>query len=116
MVRSACAAIYEVAVSARPVSDRAAGGGPHSLVPPPWGRRYPACPQRGQFWLRRFRQQAERLCAALVALAPPPPALQFVSRELHMLQSVGWITAHRFLFGDLLFHVLGWQACLAPDG
>jgi transposase-like protein len=72
--------------------------------------------QRGQFWVRRFRQQAERLCAALAALATPPPAPQFVSRALHMLQSIGWIAAHRFLFADLRIHLLGWPAFLAPEG
>jgi len=72
--------------------------------------------QRGQFWVRRFRGQAERLCAALAALATPPSAPQFVSRALHMLQSIGWIAAHRFLFADLRVHLLGWPALLAPDG
>ena len=33
-----------------------------------------------------------------------------------MLQAVGWITAHRFLFADLRFHLLGWPAFLAPHG
>ncbi len=72
--------------------------------------------QRGQFWIRRFGGQAERLCAALAALTTPPPAPEFVSRALHMLQAVGWITAHRFLFADLRFHLLGWPAFLAPHG
>jgi hypothetical protein len=36
--------------------------------------------QRGQFWIRRFRKQAERLCAALAALAAPPAAPDFVTR------------------------------------
>jgi transposase-like protein len=72
--------------------------------------------QRGQFWVRRFRQQAERLCAVLAALTAPAAAPSFVARALHMLQSVGWIAAHRFLFADLRFHLLGWPAFLAPDG
>jgi uncharacterized protein DUF6431 len=72
--------------------------------------------QRGQFWIRRFRCQAERLCAALAALAVPPEAPTFVSRALHMLESIGWIAAHRFLFADLRFHLLGWPAFLAPVG
>jgi transposase-like protein len=72
--------------------------------------------QRGQFWIRRFRSQAERLCAALAALITPPAAADFVTRALGMLQSVGWIAAHRFLFADLRVHVLGWPAFLAPDG
>jgi uncharacterized protein DUF6431 len=72
--------------------------------------------QRGQFWVRRFRRQAERLCAALAALAVPPTAPTFVSRALQMLQSIGWIAAHRFLFADLRIHLLGWPAFLAPDG
>jgi len=72
--------------------------------------------QRGQFWIRRFRRQAERLCAALAALAVPPEAPTFVSRALHMLESIGWIGAHRFLFADLRFHLLGWPAFLAPVG
>ena len=72
--------------------------------------------QRGQFWVRRFQGQAERLCAALAALIPPSPAPTFVSRALHMLQSFGWIPAHRFLFADVRVHLLGWPAFLAPDG
>jgi len=72
--------------------------------------------QRGQFWVRRFQKQAQRLCAALAALQAPPPAPNFVSRALHLLQSIGWIAAHRFLFSDLREHLLGWPAFLAPDG
>lgn len=72
--------------------------------------------QRGQFWIRRFGKQAEHLCTALVALIVPPPAANFPTRALHMLQSVGWIAAHRFLFADLRVHLLGWPAFLAPDG
>jgi transposase-like protein len=79
--------------------------------------RQPGMPyQRGQFWIRRFQNQAERLCAALAALVIPPPAPTFVSRALHMLQSIGWIAAHRFLFAVLRIHLLGWPAFLAPDG
>ena len=63
--------------------------------------------QRGQFWIRRFRRQAEALCAALTALAAPPPAPHFLSRALHMLQAVSWIAAHRFLFSQLRVHLLG---------
>jgi hypothetical protein len=72
--------------------------------------------QRGQFWIRRFERQAESLCAALAALTAPPPAPDFVHRALKILQSIGWIRAHRFLFADLRFHLLGWPAFLAPDG
>jgi len=72
--------------------------------------------QRGQFWLRRFRSQAERLCAALAAVIAPPLAPHFVSRALLMLQSIGWIAALRFLFAGVRFHLLGWPAFLAPDG
>jgi hypothetical protein len=72
--------------------------------------------QRGQFWVRRFRQQAERLCAALAALTAPPGAPDFTSRVLQMLESIGWIAAHRFLFAGLRVHLLGWPAFLAPAG
>ena len=72
--------------------------------------------QRGQFWVRRFRSQAERLSAVLAALLAPPSAPNFVSRALLLLQAIGWIAAHRFLFADLRFHLLGWPAFLAPDG
>jgi hypothetical protein len=72
--------------------------------------------QRGQFWIRRFRQQAERLCAALAALTAPLAAPDFVARALRMLQCIGWIAAHRFLFAGLRFHLLGWPAFLAPNG
>ena len=77
----------------------------------------PAMPyQRGQVWIRRFRKQAERLCTALAALTRPPAALDFVARSLHMLELIGWIVAHRFLFADLRVHLLGWPAFLAPQG
>ena len=72
--------------------------------------------QRGQFWIRRFRQQAEGLCAALAALTKPAPAPDFVSRALEMLESTGWIAAHRFLLATLRGHLLGWPRGLAPDG
>jgi transposase-like protein len=72
--------------------------------------------QRGQFWIRRFRAQAESLCAALAALTSPTPAPDFVHRALTMLQSTGWIAAHRFLFAGVRCHLLGWPRGLAPDG
>ena len=72
--------------------------------------------QRGQFWIRRFRKQAEHLCTALAELAAPPTAPTFVTRVLHMLQSIGWMAAHHFLFADLRIHLLGWPAFLVPDG
>jgi len=72
--------------------------------------------QRGQFWLRRFLAQAESLCVALIAITKPPPAPNFIQRALHMLQSSGWISAHRFLFTNLRQHLLGWPPSLAPAG
>jgi len=72
--------------------------------------------QRGQFWVRRFRAQAQALCAALAALTQPTPAPDFVHRALAMLQSTGWIAAHRFLFAGVRCHLLGWPRGLAPDG
>lgn len=77
----------------------------------------PAAPyQRGQFWLRRFRAQAEALCAALAALTKPTLAPDFIHRALAMLESAGWISAHRFLFAGLRQHMLGWPRTLAPGG
>jgi hypothetical protein len=72
--------------------------------------------QRGQFWLRRFRSQAETLCASLAAIATPAPAASFAERALAMLGAAGWIPAHRFLFGQLRQHLLGWPKSLAPGG
>ena len=72
--------------------------------------------QRGQFWIRRFRQQAEGLCTALAVLTRPAPAPDFVARALRMLEAAGWMAAHRFLFAELRYHLLGWPAGLAPDG
>jgi transposase-like protein len=72
--------------------------------------------QRGQFWIRRFRSHAQTLCAALAALTPPPHAPNFVHRVLTMLESTGWIAAHRFLFAGVRCHLLGWPRGLAPDG
>jgi len=72
--------------------------------------------QRGQFWIRRFQKQAAALCAALVARTAAISAASFVSRAVHMLQSIGWIPAHRFLFSELRTHLLGWPCFLVPDG
>jgi hypothetical protein len=72
--------------------------------------------QRGQFWIRRFRKQAPTIGAALVPLATPAAAPDFTTRALHMLQSIGWMAAHRFLFSELRAHLLGWPAFLTPDG
>lgn len=72
--------------------------------------------QRGQFWIRRFRAQATTLCAALAALTQPTPAPDFVHRALTMLESTGWIAAHRFLLAGVRCHLLGWPRGLAPDG
>ena len=89
----------------------------HSLVAAAALAGLPSMPyQRGQFWVRRFRKQAVALCAALAALTAPVAASSFIARALHMLEAIGWITAHRFLFGDLRFHLLGWPAFLAPHG
>ena len=77
----------------------------------------PAAPyQRGQFWVRRFRSCADALCAALAAVTTPATAPDFVHRALAMWESAGWIRAHRFLFGELRTHLLGWPPSLVPDG
>jgi hypothetical protein len=72
--------------------------------------------QRGQFWIRRFRAQAEALCAALAVLTQHATAPHFVHRALTMLEATGWIAAHRFLFAGLRCHLLAWPRSLAPDG
>ena len=72
--------------------------------------------QRGQFWIRRFQKQAPALSLALAPLATPIAAPDFVSRALQMLESIGWITAHRFLFSQLRAHLLGWPTCFVPGG
>ena len=82
------------------------------------GRTAPATMpyQRGQFWIRRFQQHAANLCAALAALTTAVPAADFIHRGLLMLEATGWIPAHRFLFAELRYHLLGWPPSLAPDG
>lgn len=72
--------------------------------------------QRGQFWIRRLQKQAPVLSVALAPLAAPVAAADFVSRALSMLESIGWITAHRFLFSQLRSHLLGWPHFLVPQG
>jgi hypothetical protein len=72
--------------------------------------------QRGQLWVRRFRTQAPALGAALAPLVTPAAAPDFAARAVAMLESVGWIKAHRFLFSDLRAHLLGWPDFLAPQG
>lgn len=72
--------------------------------------------QRGQFWIRRFQRQAPALSLSLSPLTAPVAAADFVSRALRMLESIGWVAAHRFLFSQLRAHLLGWPASLIPDG
>ena len=72
--------------------------------------------QRGQYWVRRFKKQAVALCSALVALTPVVAAPDFESRALQMLAKSSWPGAHRFLFGSLRLHLLGWPSSLAPHG
>lgn len=87
------------------------------LAPAPGRTAPPPMPyQRGQFWVRRFRSHAAALCAALALLAKPPAASDFLQRALAMLESAGWIPAHRFLFAELRDHLLGWPPSLVPDG
>ena len=72
--------------------------------------------QRGQFWIRRFQKQAPALGVSLAPLTESAAAADFLSRAVGMLGSIGWITAHRFLFSQLRVHLLGWPGFLAPDG
>ena len=72
--------------------------------------------QRGQFWVRRFRKQAAGLGAALSSVTAVLTAPDFVTRALQMLEAMGWIAAHRFLFGELRIHLLGWPHFLIPSG
>ena len=58
--------------------------------------------------------QAESLCVALAALTQPTPAPDFVNRALTMLESTGWIAAHRFLFAGVRCHLLGWPRVWLP--
>lgn len=53
--------------------------------------------QRGKFWVRRSKQQAKALCAALASLTAILPASDFLTRALQMLEATGWIPTHRFL-------------------
>jgi hypothetical protein len=72
--------------------------------------------QRGQFWIRRFQKQAAALCTALANLTVVISAADFLTRALHMLEAIGWMTAHRFLFAELRMHLLGWPRFLIPQG
>jgi hypothetical protein len=72
--------------------------------------------QRGQVWVRRFRTQAPTLGLALAAVSRPHVAAEAVTGVLAGLEAIGWIPAHRFLFGELRVHLLGWPASLAPEG
>jgi hypothetical protein len=72
--------------------------------------------QRGQFWIGRFQKQAAALCTALASLTTVVAAADFLTRALHMLEAIGWMTAHRFLFARLRMHLLGWPRFLAPHG
>lgn len=72
--------------------------------------------QRAQFWVRRFRKQAAAVCAALASMTAAVIAPDFVARALQMLEAIGWIAAHCFLFGELRMHILGWPRFLIPSG
>jgi len=82
-----------------------------------WKSAAPKAPyQRGQHWVRRFRQRAEPLSLALAAMTAVKAASSFVSKTLAMLEAIGWVRAHRFLLSDLRVHLLGWGRTLAPHG
>jgi len=72
--------------------------------------------QRGQQWVRRFCRQASPLAVVLVALTRPPAAPDLVARALTMLETTGWVAAHRFLFDRLRMHLLDWPPFLVPNG
>ena len=72
--------------------------------------------QRGQFWVRRFQRQAQALCAPLASLTRVVATKDFLTRALQMLEAIGWIAAHRFLFAELRVHLLGWPRFLVPHG
>lgn len=72
--------------------------------------------QRGQFWIRRFQKQAAALCTALASLTTVMTAADFLARALRMLEAIGWVAAHRFLFAELRMHLLGWPRSLLPHG
>jgi hypothetical protein len=72
--------------------------------------------QRGQFWIRRFQSQEPTLRLALASLVAPLAKEDLVCGALRMLESIGWIDAHRFLFAKLRRHLLGWPACLVAGG
>ena len=72
--------------------------------------------QRDQFWIRRFQKRATSLCAALTSVTTVRPATDFRSRAVDMLEAIGWIAAHRFLFTELRMHLLDWPRFLLPHG
>jgi transposase-like protein len=79
--------------------------------------RQPRMPyQRGQQWVDRFRHHAEAVSAALTGRLAPVEAPDFVTRAIKMLDGLGWIESHRFLFTALSIHLLGWPKFLAPAG
>lgn len=77
---------------------------------------HPGPYQRGQSWIGRFRSRAEQLCAELGGLTPRPQAAGFLACAVQMLDTLGWIPAHGYLFGALRQHLLGWPRSLAPSG
>lgn len=72
--------------------------------------------QRGQSWMRRFRSRAASLCAELSGLTQRPRSAGFAECAAEMLEALGWISAHRYLLGEIRQHLLGWPASLAPLG
>ncbi len=72
--------------------------------------------QRGQFWVRRFNQVATALCATLASLATVLPARDSLTQAIQMLEAIGWIPAHRFLFAELRAYLLGWPRSFVPHG
>jgi DNA-directed RNA polymerase subunit RPC12/RpoP len=101
---------FSIAVIARTVKARLMENRAWKLAAPE------AAYQRAQHWVRRFSKQAEPLSSALAALTAVIAAPSFVSKALGMLEKIGWMAAHRFLFSDLRMHLLGWGQSLAPHG
>ncbi len=73
--------------------------------------RQPHMPyQRGQFWIRRFQKQAVALCTALTSLTTVVVAADFLTRALHMLETIGWTAARSLLVCKVAYAPAGLAA------
>ena len=69
-------------------------------------------PVSGEFWVRRFRMQAETVVQRVSGDCETRTRSRLRTTGLTHTEHWVWLEAHRLLFGRLSLHLLGWPRSL----